>query len=242
MPLPERGGDRGAPGGLRAEHPVRTVVDQPESDQLTKCLVDLNELRTGRYGDDDLGRQPPAQLLGDLVADGLGALGVVGPHVDVDEGPVLALVGQFGREPVHVVVAAIDGDQRAAVHGRGDDLLRLQVGRDQHHGADARAGRRRGHRVRQVAGGRAGQHLVAHLDRGREGDGDDAVLERVSRVAALILDPQGAAGRVRGPADRPGPGGSSPARCSAWRRHPGELAAGWRTARCWSAPPRCRPW
>src|SRR5208282_3670136 len=54
----------------------------------------------------ETGAQPPAELLGDLEAEGLGAFGVVGPDVHVDERPVLVLAGKFGREPVHVVVGA----------------------------------------------------------------------------------------------------------------------------------------
>src|SRR5262249_30231312 len=137
----------------------------------------------------DLLRQPPAELFGDLVADGLGTLGVVGTHVDVDERPVLAVVGELGREPVHVVVGAFDGHHGAAVDGGGGDLLRLKVGGDPHHRTDAGPGRGGGHRVGQVAGGRAGQHLVAHLDGGGQGDGDDPVLERVGGVATLVLQP-----------------------------------------------------
>ena len=58
-------------------------------------LVDLGQLRARRHRDHDLPGQPPAELLGDLVAQGLGALGVVGPDVDVDERPVLVLGRQL---------------------------------------------------------------------------------------------------------------------------------------------------
>ena len=76
--------------------------------------------------------QPPAELLGDLVAEGLGALGVVRPDVDVDERPVLLLAGDLAGQPVDVVVVALDGDQLAAVDRGGEDLLLLQVARDEH--------------------------------------------------------------------------------------------------------------
>ena len=186
-------------------------------------------------------RQPPAELLGDLEADGLGALRVVGPDVDVDEGPVLAVVGQLGGQPVHVVVAALHRDHGAAVDAGGDDLLRLQVGRDEHHRPDARPGRGGRDRVREVARGRAGEHLEAQLDRGRERDGHHPVLEGVGGVGPLVLDPQAAHPELAARAARRGPGGSSPARCWAWTPRPGAPAAGWRNARCWPGRPRWRP-
>src|SRR6202012_2891453 len=46
----------------------------------------------------------------------------------------------------------VDRDERAAVHGGGEDLLLLEVRRDQDHGADAGPGRGRGGRVGPVAG------------------------------------------------------------------------------------------
>ena len=71
-------------------------------------------------------------------------------------------------------------------------------------------GGRRRHGVRQVAGRRTGEHLEPELDGSRERDPDHAVLERVRRVAALVLDPQLAHPEhprelVR--ADQPGPAG-----------------------------------
>ena len=48
----------------------------PSVTELAQRLVDLGEQRAGRDRDDDLLGQPPAELLGDLVADGLRALGV----------------------------------------------------------------------------------------------------------------------------------------------------------------------
>ncbi len=50
--------------------------------------------------------------------------------------------------------------------------------------------RRSGHRVRQVAGRGAGEHRESELARGRQRDRDDPVLERVRRVAAVVLHPQ----------------------------------------------------
>ena len=166
------------------------VVDETEGHQLAERLVDLGELRTGGHRDHDLLRQPPAERLGDLVAEGLGALRVVGPDVDVHERPVLVVAGQLGGDPVHVVVGPLDRDQDAAVHGGGDDLLLLEVGRDQHHRADPGPGGGRRDRVGEVAGRRAGQGGEAELAGRSQRDADDPVLERVGRVGAVVLDPQ----------------------------------------------------
>ncbi len=230
---------RGAALGLGAEDLAAGLGHQAQLRQLAERLVDLDQLGAGRHRHDDLLGQPPAQLLGDLEADRLGALGVVRADVHVHERPVLALVGQLGGQLVDVVVAALDGDQGAAVDRRAEDLLRLQVGRDQDHRADPGPGRGRGHRVGQVAGRGAGQDLEAELQGGGQRDGHDPVLERVGRVGPLVLDPQRAHARARGPAGRPGPAGSSPARCWARRRRPAARAAGWRSARCCAARPRC---
>ena len=72
---------------------------------------------SGRH--DDVGRAP-AELLRDLEGDGLGALGVVGPQVDVQEGPALQLVGELQAEPVDLVVGSLDahdGARRARAPG-----------------------------------------------------------------------------------------------------------------------------
>ena len=186
----ERGGDRRAAGGLRPEHGVRGRLDQAEAAQLGEPLVDLGELRSGGDRDDHLLREPPAQLLGDLVAQGLGALGVVRADVDVHERPVLVLRCELGGQPVHVVVVAVHGEQRAAVHGGGDDLRLLQGGRDEHDRVPARTGRGGRDGVRQVPGGRAAQHREAELAGRGEGHRDDPVLERVGGVAGVVLHPQ----------------------------------------------------
>src|SRR5947208_1516967 len=82
-----------------------------------------------------VGRRP-AELLSDLVSERLGALGVVGPQVDVDERPRLVLARQLGAQPVDVVVVALDLDQVRAVDAGGEDLLLLQVRRDEDVGLD----------------------------------------------------------------------------------------------------------
>ena len=50
---------------------------RPARDQLLERLVDLGQHRAGRHRRDVLAGQPPAELLGDLVAERLRTLGVV---------------------------------------------------------------------------------------------------------------------------------------------------------------------
>jgi hypothetical protein len=130
----------------------------------------------------------PTELLGDLVAERLRALGVVGPHVHVHERP-LALGGELGAEPVDVVVGAAHGHEVGPVDPGGQDLLLLEVGGDE----DVRLepGRRGvgGDRVGQVPRGGAGHDFVAELAGLRHGHRDHAVLERVRRVGRVVLDP-----------------------------------------------------
>ena len=196
--LGERRRDRRAAGGLRAEHLVRGRLDEPELAELLETLVDLGQLRAGRDRDDDLLGQAPAELLGDLVAQRLRTLGVVRADVDVDERPLLVLRRELGGEPVDVVVVAVDGQQRAAVDGGGEDLGLLQRRRDQHDRVPPGARRRGGDGVGEVARRGAAQHGEAQLAGGGEGDGDDAVLEGVRRVAGVVLDPQGAHAQLGG--------------------------------------------
>ena len=107
-----RVGDGRAAGGLRSEEAHWLVFDQAEFDQLVECLADLGDQRAASHGDDHVVGQPPAELLGDLKADGLRALGVIGTKIDVHESPVVAL-GNLRAQPVHVVVVAVDAHQRS---------------------------------------------------------------------------------------------------------------------------------
>ena len=138
-------------------------LDETELGELAEALVDLGQLASRGDRDDDVVGQLPAELLGDLEGEGLGALGVVGADVDVDEGPGGELARQLGAEPVDVVVAAVDGDEVAAEDGRRDELHGLEV--VGHEDERLHAGPRRvgGDGVGEVAGRGAGGDLEAEL-------------------------------------------------------------------------------
>ena len=130
----------------------------------------------------------PAELLRGLERQRLRTLGVERAHVHVDERPRVR-ARELGAQAVDGVVVAVDGDHVAAVDRGGDDLALLEVRGDEHEAAQARVRRVRGDRVGQIAGARARGHLEPELERLRERDRGDAVLERVRGVHGVVLDP-----------------------------------------------------
>src|SRR6202050_4810891 len=98
--------------------------------QLGEALGHLGQLAARADGHDHVVGGLPAQLLGDFEGERLGALGVIGAHVDVDEGPARALAGQLGAEPVDVVVRPLDRDHGASIDRGHRHLGRLEVVRD----------------------------------------------------------------------------------------------------------------
>jgi hypothetical protein len=150
-----------AADGLGAVEGRQLAREQAELEELAEALADLGEQRArGDRDDDAVGRRPP-ELLADLVGQRLGALGVVRAQVDVDERPRLVLARQLGAQAVDVVVVAVDRHDVRAVDARGEDLLLLEVGRDEDEGLHPERGRLGGHGVGQVARGGAGQDLEA---------------------------------------------------------------------------------
>ena len=160
-------------------------------------LVDLGQDRAAGGRDDRVLRQPPAELLGDLEAVGLGAFGVVRPQVHVDDRPAV-LVGDLGAEAVDVVVVAADADHGAGRRSsepstfpcsRSCGIITKQRARP------ARRGRRwswRGCRC-EAQPTVSKPNSIALRDR----DGDDAVLVASrSGSCSVVLDPELAAAEL----------------------------------------------
>ena len=101
----------------------------------------------------------------------------------------LVLARQLRAEAVDVVVGAPDRDQVGAVDAGREELLFLEIGRDEHVGLEPSRGGVGGDRVGQIPGRGAGDRLKPELARTRERDRDDPVLERVRRVGGVVLDP-----------------------------------------------------
>ena len=195
----DRGRDRVAAGGLGAVHPGRhRGLEQAEELELLERLVDLADQAAAGHRRDDVVGRPPAQVLGDLEAHRLGALGVERPQVDVDESPAEP-EGDLRAEPVDLVVVPVDGDDLGAVDRRAEDLALLEPVGDEDVGVQPGGGGVGGDAVGQVARRGAADRLEAQLDGLRERHGHDAVLERQRRmIDGVVLDVE------LGDAQRPG--------------------------------------
>src|SRR5260370_33061187 len=151
-------------------------------------LADLADQRAAGHRNDDIVGETPSELLGDLVAYGLRALGVVGAKIYVDQTPVV-LVRNQRAEAVDVVVVAVDANKARAVYLGVENLCGLEIRRHENAGLDAETGCLRGDRVGEVAGGGGTDSLKAKALSIGQGDGDDAVFEAERREAdGVILD------------------------------------------------------
>ena len=178
------------PSGWPPDIARRRIVEKTDGGQLAEAPRQLRVQRARcQRRHHDVGCSP-AELLRDLEGDGLGALGVEGPQVDVQEGPALELVGELQAEPVDLVIGALDAHERRAQRAGLRHLGRFQVGRHEDDGTQppGRGGGRHG--GREVAGGGAGEGVEPPLRRAGGRHGHDAVLERERRVAGVVLDPE----------------------------------------------------
>ncbi len=144
------GGNRRAAGRLRAKELHRLCIDQSECNQFIESFLDLGDQRAASHRDDDVIRQPPAQLLGDLEAHSLRAFRVVRTQVDIHEAPAM-FVCNLRAEPVHLVVAARDAHDLRAEHLRAEDLRGLEICRNEDPRLEAIARSLRGDGVGKVA-------------------------------------------------------------------------------------------
>ena len=117
----ERADDRRAAGRLRRVDRRQLALDQADGAELLEALEDARQQRAAGDRRDDVLREAPAELLGDLEAVGLRALGVVRAQVDVGEPPAV-LVRHLRAQPVHVVVVAADGDDVRPIDAGAGDL------------------------------------------------------------------------------------------------------------------------
>ena len=137
----ERADDGRAAGGLRRVNRRQVAVDEADASQFLEALQDSRQQRAAGDRRDDVLRESPAELLGDLEAGGLRAFGVVRAQVDVREAPAV-LVRHLRAQPVHIVVVAADGDDARAVDGRAGDLAGLEIVGNEDRAGRARAARR----------------------------------------------------------------------------------------------------
>ena len=182
----ERVDDGRAAGRLRGVHARQLALGEADFGELAEAAEDARQQRAARHRRHDVVRIAPAELLDDLEAHRLGAFGVVGAQVDVDEAPAVA-IGHLRAQPVHVVVVAGDGENRRPIDGRAEELARLEVVGDEDAALEAEARRVRRDAVGEVAGRRAGEHLEAQLDGARGRHRHDAVLVRQRRMVHRVV-------------------------------------------------------
>ena len=168
---------------------VSTGPMSPTCLELLQSLVDLGEHGAGGGRGDCVPGSAPSQLLRDLEAEGLAAIRVEGTDVDVHECPRV-LVGELAAEAIDVVIAAVDGDHGGVVDGRPQHLSLFQVGRDEDVCLmPARAAWAATAHARFPVDAQA---MVSNPSwrAGRRRHGDDAVLERVGGIDAVVLYPE----------------------------------------------------
>src|SRR5580704_6084213 len=179
--LVQRVNDRGGAGGLRRMNLELAALDEPDFLHLLKRLGDFRQNRSARGRHYNVIWQAPAKLLRHFEAEGLRALGVERPQVDIDEGPAV-LVRDFAAQAVHVVVVAANRDNARAVNRRADDFSRLHAFGHEDVALQPRARRVRRDRGRKVAGRSAGHGGEAELARLGDRNRHDAVLVRQRRM------------------------------------------------------------
>ena len=133
-------------------------------------------------------RIAPPELLDDLEADRLRALGVIRAEVDVDEAPPVA-IRDLRTEAVDVVVGAGDRENRRVEDGGSEHLPRFEGVGDEDAALEAEARGVRGHAVRKVAGRRARKDVEPELHGARRRHRDDAVLVGERRmIHGIVFD------------------------------------------------------
>src|SRR5262245_11785023 len=105
---------------------ARCMRARAEACPLSQRAVDLAAQAVPGHRAEDMPRRPPAELLGDLVADRLGALGIERPQVDVDEAPAV-LERHLRTQAVDLVVGAGHADDLGPKDAGAEDLASLQV-------------------------------------------------------------------------------------------------------------------
>src|SRR5262249_40554870 len=109
---------------------------------------------------------------------------------DVDEAPAV-LESDLGAKAIDLVVGAVDADDLGPVDASAEDLGRLEIGRDEDVRLESGRGGLGGDAVGEVAGRGAADGREAELAGLRQGDRDDAILERQGReVDGVVLYPQ----------------------------------------------------
>ncbi len=135
-------------------------------------------------------RQPPAKLLGDFKAVGLGPFGVIRAEIDVDDRPAI-LVGDLGAEAVDIVIVPANADHVGPEDQRAKHFALLQVVRNHDKAADARLGGVGGGAVGEIARAGAADGVKAKFHRLADRHRHHPLFVGIRRIVArIVLDPQ----------------------------------------------------
>ena len=159
---------------------------RPSSASSPNAFRILRQERAAGARHDHVSGGAPAQLLGDLVAHGLGSLGIVGPEIHVDEGPGVA-VGELRAEAVDVVVGPFHREHDRPVDQRSEHLAGLEPDRDEHEGGQPRLGGVSRDRVGEVSRRGARHRVETELPGLVHGHGNHAILEGPGGVADRVV-------------------------------------------------------
>src|SRR5579885_99632 len=149
--LVQRVNDGCGSGRLRGVNFELWPFDQSDFLELFEGLGDLGKASAASGRNHDVVGQLPSELLGYFKAEGPGALGSVGPEIDIDEGPSV-LVGNLAAQPIDVVVVTANRDDLRSIDGRADDLSGFHALGHEDEAFEASSRGVRGDSRREVAG------------------------------------------------------------------------------------------
>ena len=168
---------------------AREPVDKTDGVEILEALPHPRNGTAVAYGDSQIVRHLPVQLLRDLQRDGFLAFGEIGVDGRVAVVPAPFVNGGFGQLKGLLIVAL----HRDHVGAEGHQLGHLALGCALGHEDEGLQSRRRsvaGQGAGRVARGRAGDDLRSGLARLGDRHGGGAVLERSGWILPVVLDPQ----------------------------------------------------
>ncbi len=161
-------------------------LDQSQRDQFVERFPNLGDQRASGHRANDVVRKPPAELLGNFVADGLGAFGVIGAQVHVHESPAVFL-RDLRAQAVHLIIIAGNAHQFRAEDLCPCNFRGLEIGGNKDPRVETFACGLGGDGIGQVSGRRAAYDLKSEPARRGQGGGHDAIFKRKRRETNRVV-------------------------------------------------------
>ena len=131
----------------------RTVfLYDPGVNKFLVSLVNFREQRSAGHRHDGVARERPSQLLRNLKPHALGTFRIIRTEIYVNKTPS-GLSGDFGAEPVDLIVGAVNSNHVGPVNERAQNLTLLKIRWNQNVASQACGSRIGGDSIREVAGG-----------------------------------------------------------------------------------------